>query len=139
MNKDKIISQLKDKGYRITLARRLVVETILDSDSPLNPYEIAGIVDSKGKNVDVVTVYRIMEVLMELGLVHYLKGQKKYMICDHPCTKHCHHSFICDSCGGVDDLHIDDHRLLKQIAEKYAELAISGHYMELNGLCKKCK
>ena len=138
LNND-LLERLKLTKLRVTLPRRIVLEILDEADKPLNPYEIVDIAQAKGKKIDVVTVYRIMDAFEDFDIVHKLKGSNKFMICSTPCDDHCHHQFICDSCGSVDDLHIDDHGFLKKIAEKYSQIEISGHYFELSGLCKKCK
>lgn len=133
-----ILEQLKSSGLKVTLPRRIVLEVLSESESPLNPYEIVDAAKGKGKKLDVVTVYRIMDAFEQNSIVHKLKGQNKYMICEHPCSEHCHHQFICDSCGDVSDLHVSDSDFLSEISKKFADLKIKAHYFEFSGLCKKC-
>lgn len=133
-----LLNRLKSCKLKVTLPRRLVLEILSESDSPLNPYEIVEQAKSKDKKLDVVTVYRILDAFEGSNIVHKLKGDGRYMICEEPCDKHCHHQFICDSCGDVSDLHISDEGFIKDLVKKFPGLNIKAHYFEFSGLCKKC-
>lgn len=139
MDKASALKILKDNGYKLTRSRDQILEVLLASDSPMNPYEIVESAKSKDINLDVVTVYRALKVLKELEIVHFLKGESKYLICEEPCEDHCHHQFICDDCGQVDDLHLNDSNLIESISNSYPALTIKSHYFEFSGICNKCK
>jgi Fe2+ or Zn2+ uptake regulation protein len=79
-----------------------------------------------------------MDAFEDSNIVHKLKGQSKYMICEHPCDDHCHHQFICDSCGDVSDLHISDESFIGELIKKFPGIKIEAHYFEFSGLCKNC-
>lgn len=129
---------LKDAGYRITAPRKNVLEVLNNADEALNAYAIA----EKIKGADVSTVYRILMVLKDLELVHFVKQVQGYVKCgDHSCQEsaHCHHQFVCESCGSTKEMHIDDREFLGSLKKNFSDLMIRGHYFEFLGLCKKCK
>ena len=135
------IEQLKKKKYRITKPRQAVLEILETVKKPLNAYEIAEVAQKNGIHIDVSTVYRILEVYQELHLAHYVKDKQGYLGCkDWNCSnnKHCHHQFVCKSCENVVEIHVDDRSFIQKIQEKFCDLKIEGHYLELSGLCESC-
>jgi len=131
---------LKNNSYRLTGARCGVLKVISEAMSPLNAYGIAEAVRASGDEVDTVTVYRILEVLEELKLVHQVRGG--YMACkDFECSnaKHCHHQFICEKCSNVREIHINDADFLNLLNINFPDLNFRSHYFEFSGLCGGCK
>lgn len=65
---EKVISQLKDKGYRITGQRRLLLRLILGSEysSCKEIYFAAKQADSR---VGIATVYRTVQLLEDMELI----------------------------------------------------------------------
>lgn len=95
------MEQLRSKGMRITSPRVQVVKVLADADQALSPYEIHSRVLAAGGRLDVVSVYRILEAFLELGLVHHVGAVDGYMACsvkDH--GLHSQH-IICDRCHRV--------------------------------------
>lgn len=131
---------IRNSGGRITATKIAIIETLNNAKTPLTPYQIADKINKNGKQIDVVTAYRILEIFLELGLTH--KGDKGFVRCfHHECTesKHCHHLFICKKCSNVEEIHLDDQDFLNNISTKFRELLIESHNFQFFGLCKKCK
>ena len=91
---------LKEKGYKLTQPRISVIETLSKIKTPLNAYKITDIIKEKS-SIDVSTVYRILELLKKLDLVHFISKKQGYVGCrdwDENHKDHCHHHFICKKC-----------------------------------------
>lgn len=128
-------------GGRLTKPRELVIDLMAADSKPMNAYEIADLAKNSGRKIDVSTVYRILESFEKIGIVHFLKGEQRYVACQEIGCKndnHCHHEFLCDDCGRVSELHIEDGGFFNQIQEKYKNLKIKNHYLELSGICNEC-
>lgn len=135
------LKQLKKEKYRITKPRQAVLDTLESTHKPLNAYEIANAIKKNGTDIDVSTVYRILDVYQKLKLAHFIKDKQGYLGCkDWTCRNenHCHHQFVCTSCENVVEMHIDDHEFLQNIQKKFRELRIDKHYLEFSGMCKQC-
>ena len=63
------ISVLKENGYRITTPRKAVLEVIAESEYAITPVDIFDQGRNKIENLGLVTVYRTLEKMEELGLV----------------------------------------------------------------------
>lgn len=66
---DEVIRQLKERGYRITSQRRLLLRIILENEysSCKEIYFAAKQVDNK---VGIATVYRTVQLLEDMELIH---------------------------------------------------------------------
>lgn len=132
--------QIKQNGGRITKSKLALIKLLEEAHTPLTPYVIADKLNRSGKNIDVVTVYRILETLEGLELVH--KSEKGFTRClHHECaeSKHCHHLFTCSECNSVKEIHLDDRKFLASINEKFKELLINSHSFQFSGLCENCQ
>ncbi|MBN9503631.1 MAG: hypothetical protein BGO01_20705 [Armatimonadetes bacterium 55-13] len=61
---------LKKNGYKFTLPRHAVVSVLASLDVAVSAHELYAILQERGKRVDCVSVYRILEVLEELSLIY---------------------------------------------------------------------
>ncbi|MBI4232232.1 transcriptional repressor [Candidatus Peregrinibacteria bacterium] len=132
---------IKEKGYRLTKQKELVLKTLSQTSTPLNAYEIASKIKDLGHKIDTSTVYRILEVYKSIKLIHYSKEANGYTLCHKSeCSnkKHCHHQFICKKCNKVEEVHLDDEKFIKKFQRQFKDLLVQDHYFEFLGLCNSC-
>ncbi len=68
MSRDVILQKLRDKGYRITNQRKLIIDTILANDCSCCK-EIYYQVHKKDSDIGAATVYRMIKTLEEIGIL----------------------------------------------------------------------
>ncbi|WP_024865563.1 Fur family transcriptional regulator [Butyrivibrio sp. FCS014] len=68
MNNEQIVEALKESGMRITRQRMIVADVIADNDGA-SCKDICCIVRSKDSSVGVATVYRMINVLEDIGVI----------------------------------------------------------------------
>jgi Fur family ferric uptake transcriptional regulator len=94
-------AQLRATGERITPARAAVFALLHGSGRALSHQEIeAGLSDANP--LDRVTVYRVLEWLVEQGLAHKVAGLDRiwrFSIAREAHNRHAH--FLCSGCGKV--------------------------------------
>lgn len=132
-------SRCAERGERLTSARLAAYEVLCASDRPLSAYALIGLLQERqNRKIAPTTVYRHLDFLMRVGLVHRLESTNTYLPCDHPEQAHESQYLLCSGCGHVDE--IESRRigaLLKEIAHKHgfqAENAV----IELKGVCGSC-
>lgn len=133
-------AQIKQSGGRMTKTKGLVIDIIAHIDKPLNAYGIASKIEASGNHIDVVTVYRILESLEKLKLIH--RSANGFMPCSYySCSnaEHCHHQFHCTACERVVEVHIKDAHFLKKIEQQCSNLLITSHDFRFSGLCGQCQ
>lgn len=66
------LRELRSAGYRITMPRVQVIRALADTKKALSAYAIHEKIISGGGKIDVVSVYRILSTLQEVGLIHHI-------------------------------------------------------------------
>lgn len=131
---------LQKNGYRITQPRRAVVDTIIKSNRGLAPFEIFEQARKKYPEIGLVTVYRTLEKLDELGLVqriHHPSGCQAFIAAF---TGH-QHMLICNQCGQVEFFDGDQEKIetfSREISQN-SNFKIDSHWLQFFGTCAECQ
>lgn len=88
-------------------------------------------------NISLGTVYRNLTLLTELGTIKRISCGDSSEHFDANCTPHNH--FICDECGSIIDLEMENIDFLNTLAAKHFTGEIKGHNIYFQGLCETCK
>ena len=132
------LTQLNKNGYRLTKARRAVVETVAKSTRALTPVQVYDAARKTYRALGLVSVYRTLEKLEELHLVqrvHQPEGCQAFVAAGHGHQ----HLLLCQNCGRVTFFEGDDlDKLIGSISTK-SGYQIREHWLQLFGLCKSCK
>ena len=132
------LTQLNQQGYRLTGARHAVVETMANSTHALTPIEVYDTARASYPALGLVTVYRTLEALEDLGLiqrVHQPQGCQAFITA---AAGH-QHLLLCKQCGQATLFEGDDlDNFIKSIARKTG-YQITDHWLQLFGLCANCK
>ncbi len=81
------LKELRAAGYRITMPRVQVIRALADTHKALSAYAIHEKIISGGGKIDVVSVYRILSTLQEVGLIHHIGVVDGYFPCR---VENCH-------------------------------------------------
>ena len=138
MTTDLWLTQLQDNGYRLTGARRAVVETIQQSTRALTPVEVFDKARKQYPALGLVSVYRTLEKLEELHIiqrVHQPQGCQAFIAASHGHE----HLLLCQNCGQVKFFEGDDLEALIQGIAKKTGYQIREHWLQLFGLCEACQ
>lgn len=121
----------------MTRQRRLVMNTLASLDCHPTALELYELVREQLPGVSQATVYRNLKVLRDLGYVlelNYGPGAARY---DAKVESHCHAR--CSRCGRVVDVPVEDMTDAAQAAAALHDWTITGHRVELCGLCPNCR
>jgi len=132
------LTQLQENGYRLTEARRAVIETIQTSTRALSPVEVFDLARKKYSALGLVSVYRTLEKLEELHLVQRVHQPQGCQAFISACHGH-QHLLLCQNCGQVTFFEGDDLNALIQSISKKTGYQIHEHWLQLFGLCKDCQ
>ena len=130
---------LVDAECRITSSRRAVMEVLQTTSEPLSPLEIQERARVIHSPLGLVTVYRTLDLLTELGLVrrvHRNNGCHGYL----PATAGHYHALICRDCGrSVEFPGENDLQALIAEVEAQTGYRVEEHLLQLSGLCSGCQ
>jgi len=132
-------NKLNREGMRLTRPRQAVMEIIMAAKVPLSPQSIHQRSMETEEEIGLVTVYRTLDLLAELGLVRRVHDHDECQGYVLASPGH-HHHLICRKCGnaveftGEDDLTSMLDRIRHQTGYNIDE-----HILQLYGLCPKCQ
>ncbi len=128
--------KLKQAGYKLTGSRLAVIEVLESQAEHLDHNQILAAGKKIYPHLSRATVYRTMELLVELDFFRplYLSEPTQRFIS----TSGGHHHLVCSKCGTIyefENCHTD--QLSRELAEKY-NFEIRSHLLEFQGICEKC-
>lgn len=136
LNKAKAFCE--NKGVRFTSLREKVYSLLLDRSGAVGAYDLLDQLKTTEDSAKPATVYRALDFLLELGLVHKLESDNTFIACHH---FDCHHPvqfLICEACGNVQE--IQSSGLKEQLEEQAISMGfkVKKQTIEAHGLCAKC-
>jgi Fur family ferric uptake transcriptional regulator len=133
-----VVQQLSQAGYRITQPRRAVIRALLDDGGYSSPTEVHERAKVYCPTVGLVTVYRTLDLLSEMGFVrriHADQGCHGYASASHG---HRHH-LVCRHCGATVEFEgCDLSPFLARVSQETG-FKIEDHLLELVGVCSACR
>ena len=133
-------------GYRITIPRQAVLDELSSSLKHLSAEDIYISVHKKYPGVGLTTIYRTLDLLISMGLVHrfdFGDGRTRYELTEGENKQH-HHHLVCTGCGKIIDYtdFVDEElKFLKRaetVLSKKHKFSIKSHQIHFYGLCKGC-
>jgi Fe2+ or Zn2+ uptake regulation protein len=134
-----VMKKLKEKGYRITPQRRIIMEKIVQTAGLLTADEIWNLVRQEYSDIGLDTIYRNINMLTENGVLIPITGMGKERTRYELAHANHHHHVVCVKCGKavcIDYCPIDE-EFIKLLRKSGYELI--RHNVELLGLCSNCK
>lgn len=141
MKKDFVIEQFQKNGYKITPQRQEILKVFTENgnNQPLSAEDVHRKVVERYPNIGVDTVYRNINVLLELEIISKLdfrEGKSRYELNS---GKH-HHHLICLGCGATEPFDFCPFKSLNlEKIEKEKKFIIKKHSFEVFGFCELCR
>lgn len=132
---DKLKSLLKNQGYSVTRPRTIVFGVLNEAHEALT---VAQIIE-KSAGIDMVSVYRTLQLFEKTGVVHRIwNGFKSKIELSEDFLPH-HHHFTCRRCGSSMAIESDDLERSLHALEGVYGFDLKQHSVELSGYCSKCQ
>lgn len=133
------LAQLRASGYRLTAARRALVDLLATSQRPLSARQLYTLAQATHPDLGMATVYRTLEKLEELRLIQRVHDH-------HGCHRYVGQAgqlvpavVICAGCGRLEPL--DEamlHPLFQQLQQQ-SNYQIQHYWLQVSGLCADCQ
>jgi len=123
------VGKMRARGYKATLQRLAVLRALATEQ-----HQSMGELRRRCPQVGVVTIYRTLDLLSELGIVRRMDlgdGPRYELAEDH------HHHLICESCGDISEFEecpLDSERM----SLVSSEFKVRSHSVEVYGQCAAC-
>ena len=133
-----LLTDLRQRGFRITPQREMIIQIIAHSDTHLTAEQIYAQVSQRTRALNLATVYRTLELLVETGAISRLDlgdGQVSYAAHHH--GSHIH--LVCRCCGAMINASQDLLETLDtQLQAQYSFTADLQH-ISIPGICAACQ
>lgn len=129
---------IRQKGHRLTLQRRIVLDAVCACRGHATFQEIFERVRAEHVGIDPSTVYRTLDFLAEINLItsSHVGDQHIYEIA---IGQPAHHHLVCRVCGA--EVQIGDKEVaaaLEAIGDAYG-FTLEANHLILSGLCPACR
>ncbi len=133
-----IIQALRDRGYRLTPQREMVIETIAHAGRHMTAEEVFAELQGRTRALNIATVYRTLDLLFAEGFVSRFAqagGRLAYATVRH--GPHVH--LVCRKCGYT--IEANDHLLsaLGEALREHYRFAADLQHLSVQGLCQGCQ
>ncbi len=123
----------EEKGRRFTPLREHIFSLVAHNAGPVKAYDLLSRLKPEMGSPKPPTVYRALDFLAGLGLVHRVEALNAYVACNHSLGSHVAEFFICEECESLQERHANDH--IDCVPDGFTIVrSVIEHY----GLCKNC-
>ena len=129
---------LRRQGFRLTLQRRLMLEVLQANGAHLSAEQIHAQVIARLPNVNVATVYRNLQWLHDMGVVHKIDIGCGRLLWEYADAEP-HHHLICQRCGQVQE--IDNHVMdcFSVHVRDHYDFDVNLDHLAIFGRCAACR
>lgn len=129
---------IKEKGLRNTPEREMIIQEIFSTHDHFDVDELFLRLRNKKKMVSKASIYRIIPLLIESGMIKEVYFEDGHLYYEHIYghKQHCH--LRCIGCGRIVEFPEDEIvEIENRIGGKYG-FTITSHRFELLGFCPQC-
>lgn len=131
---------LKNSGQKYTRQREAVLQVLYNHEGHYSPEELYLVVKDSFPhlNVGIATVYRTLNLLEDSNIatsISFGSQGKKYELA----TKPHHDHMICRSCNKIIEFEDNTIEKRQQKVAKDHGFKLTGHLMQLYGICPECQ
>jgi Fur family ferric uptake transcriptional regulator len=131
------VALMRERGLRVSAARRLVLEALLVADGPMSAEQIAQGIGGRVPSSDLASVYRNLQAFEEIGLVRHVHlghgpglhvlavaGEREYLTCER--------------CGDFRAVSPEQFDVVRELIERSFGYRASFTHFPIVGLCPGC-
>jgi len=136
------LKQLKADGLRITGSRKSVIRVLSKAENPMSAKDVVSAAKQFGDEIDLVTVYRILEKFVCLDLIHEVQNSGSYLPCLHfNCNQEKHVMVICHKCGRAEEIFVPRNMIdpFTEYLKNEVGFLPEQHMFQIDGTCASCK
>jgi Fur family ferric uptake transcriptional regulator len=132
------IDTLRSRGFRITPQREMIIEAIAHAGQHINAEEVFDQIRHRTRAVNIATVYRTIDLLVEQGLASQIDlGEGRVIYATNQHGPHIH--LVCRQCGRVTDADQDLLSGLNGDLQARYQFAADLQHISVLGLCQACQ
>ena len=123
----------------LTPNRSIIFEAIANYKKPVTAYELQNKIMKNGINLNISSIYRVINFWIKRGLIHKIGYLNKYIVCKKPKESHTHVVNICAKCEKILEtcnkkMGID----FEEFSSKFGLIFAKNFHLEIPVICRKC-
>jgi Fur family ferric uptake transcriptional regulator len=129
---------LRRERLKSTAQRDTIAKVFLATQRHISVEELYQEVKRRNPRIGYATVYRTLKLLTECGIAverHFRDGEARY----ESGQKSHHDHLICEACGKIVEFEEPRIESLQEEIARQLSFRLTGHKMELYGLCRDCQ
>lgn len=125
---------------RLTPLRKQVLTLIWKSHQPVGAYTLIELLaSSSGRKIAPPTIYRTLEFLLDVGVIHRINALNAYIGCSTPKTDHPNYFLICTHCQTASECNRSElEQEIKALGQQNG-FQIEKQWLEILGTCQQCE
>jgi Fur family zinc uptake transcriptional regulator len=128
------------RAIRLTPLREAVLRVLTSSHKALGAYDMIERLNEQGRRLAPISVYRIIDVLVEAGLVHRLESKNAYFACLSPHeTSASMMVLLCEGCNRVAEAEAPAAWGAIKAITQDTGFSVSATILEIQGQCPDCR
>jgi Fur family ferric uptake transcriptional regulator len=130
-----VLRTLRERGLRISTARRMIVDYLFEAGTPVSAQQIAGGLERTP--LDLASVYRNLETLEEQGVVRHFHaghGPGRYVLVGGGEREY----LACDRCGAIKEVDRSELDALRADVQDRFGYAVGFTHFPMVGTCPGC-
>ena len=130
--------KLRDRRLPVTRPRLLIAGAVFASEDHPSVTDLARRLRSAGEAIGTATLYRTLQLLVEMGLVRerdFGEGLSRY----EPAEASAHDHLICERCGKVVEFPGDRVERMLRVTADEQHFQYRRHRVDVHGICQACR
>ena len=124
---------------KLSKNQHVVLSALEAAERPLSAYQLLDLEDVRVQGLKApLTIYRALDKLISLGLVHRIESLNAFVACDHEPHTAPAAFMICNDCRQTIEVGVAS--VERSMAEQAAEqgFRVDSMHIEISGRCEKC-
>lgn len=132
------LERLRQRGFRLTPQRELVLRVLHQVGHPATAEEIYDLVAQKSSSVELSTVYRTLDMMVDMHMVTLIEQADKQRLFELQGAASDHLHLVCRRCGKIVGVALEDVQPLVSALQEKAQFDIDLNNLTIPGLCAEC-
>jgi Fur family ferric uptake transcriptional regulator len=135
---ERLAKQLRERGFRVTPQRRIILETIAHTGGHLSVQEVYLATSERLPGLNVATIYRTVDSLHKAGMIDVFSsehGPDRFSLRD---AQNPHGHLVCRKCGQILEVDLQFLEQLAKMVHQETQFIVDANHLTMFGLCRAC-
>lgn len=136
--KQVFLRYLRSHLIKDTTARRSILDTVLQLSGHFEAERVVTRLREAGARTGKATVYRTLPLLVDCGILKQVRLDGVRTLFEYSLGENPHDHMVCRRCARIIEFASDDVLKLRDLIARRHRFHVTGHRLQLSGLCESC-